>query len=159
MITGKEAEEIFEAICAEHRAMTIAVVDAAGLPWSAPVYYLYQYRDNEKAFYFLSSPRSRHLEALQKEASLQASVAIYNEPEAYEEIRGLQMSGIIEEISSLQERAKLLLAFGKRFSFFDKFLAQPVLIKELEKNKLYRFIPQSIFIVHNEVSFGQRITL
>ncbi|QGG46522.1 pyridoxamine 5'-phosphate oxidase family protein [Heliorestis convoluta] len=149
----RKLQELFHALCNEHRAMTVAVVDQEGAPWSAPVYYLYQ----DQCFYFFSSPKSRHVELLQLEASMKASVSIYNEPEAYEAIRGLQMSGSVEEVKAFHKRSALLLAFGRRFSFFEKFLQQPSLLQEVEKNKVYKFRPDVIYIVHNEEKFGKRI--
>ncbi|MBM7865158.1 hypothetical protein GTO89_00075 [Heliobacterium gestii] len=148
-----ELRRLAESIAAEHRAMALAVVseEPAPGPWLAPVYYIH--RDFQ--FYFFSSPSSRHAAAT-AETPVAAAAAIYNEPDDYGAIRGLQMAGTLAVVTDWKERSWATAAFGARFSFFGRFLREPRLMLELRKNELYRFAAQEVYITDNRSGFGRR---
>ncbi|MZP28422.1 hypothetical protein GTO91_01625 [Heliobacterium undosum] len=148
-----ELRRLAEAIAAEHSAMALAVSEGerANSPWLAPVYYVC--RDFQ--FYFFSNPMSRH-GAVAGETPVEAAAAVFNEPDDYGDIRGLQMAGTLAMVSDWKERSWATAAFGARFSFFSRFLREPRLMLELRKNELYRFAAREVWITDNRAGFGRR---
>ncbi|MTV49302.1 hypothetical protein GJ688_09960 [Heliobacillus mobilis] len=148
--------QLAEAIIDQHNAMTLAIVDGEGFPWLAPVYYVHK----DFHFYFFSDPASRHASVLsltEEDQSVPASAAIYNDPDDYRHIRGLQMKGCLKRVTGRGDRARVMTAFGLRFSFFARFLQEPRLLKSLQKNELYQFSAQELWITDNSrLGFGRR---
>jgi uncharacterized protein YhbP (UPF0306 family) len=94
--------------------MTLATRSDADA-WAAPVYYVFF----ESAFYFLSSPDSRHItEAFENG---QAAAAIYASGSTWQEIRGLQMTGSIGAVSGKIEAIQGLSEYLKKFPFTKDF--------------------------------------
>jgi uncharacterized protein YhbP (UPF0306 family) len=98
-------------LAADQTTMTLATT-AQDEAWAAPVYYVFF----RSAFYFLSSPESRHIrEALEKG---RASSAIFASGSTWQEIRGLQMTLFREESKRFRGCANTLKNFRlpKNFS-------------------------------------------
>ncbi|WP_165876303.1 pyridoxamine 5'-phosphate oxidase family protein [Heliophilum fasciatum] len=142
------------ALLEEQRAMTVAIADEKG-PWAAPVYYIWEGRQ----FFFLSSPRARHVAALAPGEVKPAAVTIARAPADYRQIAGLQMAGTLSLVEGLPERAARFVLFGRRFDFFQRFLTEPALALTLSKTALYRFTAESCCWVDNERAFGERTGL
>ncbi|MBC9784867.1 pyridoxamine 5'-phosphate oxidase family protein [Heliobacterium chlorum] len=146
-----------ESIISQHNAMTLGIVDGDGFPWLAPVYYVHK----DFHFYFFSDPASRHASVLaltEGYPSVSASAAIYNEPDEYGHIQGLQMKGHLERVTGRGDRARVMTAFGLRFSFFARFLQEPRLLKSLQKNEIYQFTAREVWITDNSrLGYGHRI--
>jgi uncharacterized protein YhbP (UPF0306 family) len=134
--------------------MTLATAgdDAA---WAAPVYYVFF----KSAFYFLSSPESRHIkEALE---TGRASSAIYASGSTWQEIRGLQMAGSIHSVVGRLEAFQVLREYLKKFSFTKEFFKKntpmdPESFWERFGVKLYRFKPSLVYYLDNRIRFAFR---
>jgi len=124
--------------------------------WAAPVYYVFV----RSAFYFLSSPTSRHIkEALQ---SSQASATIYTFASTWKEIRGLQMNGCIQPVNSGLEAIQVLRAYLKKYPFTKDFFKKNAAL-DLETLterfgvKLYKFFPTLVYYLDNRIRFAFRV--
>ena len=134
--------------------MTLATT-AEDEAWAAPVYYVFF----RSAFYFLSSPESRHIrEALEKG---RASSAIYASGSTWQEIRGLQMTGSVHPVSGGIEAFQGLREYLKKFPFTKDFFKNdtpldPKRFWERFGVKLYRFRPSLVYYLDNRIRFAFR---
>ena len=152
--TKQELNDLAGRLAAEQTTMTLATAgdDAA---WAAPVYYVFF----KSAFYFLSSPESRHIkEALENG---RASSAIYASGSTWQEIRGLQMSGSIQPVESKLEAFQVLRVYLKKFSFTKEFFKKntsmdPESFWERFGVKLYGFRPTLVYYLDNRIRFAFR---
>jgi uncharacterized protein YhbP (UPF0306 family) len=123
--------------------------------WAAPVYYvLFQ-----SAFFFFSSPDSRHI--LETIANKQAAATIYPSASTWRGIRGIQMSGSIISPSPGLEAIRSIKAYLNKFPFTKEFFSpgQSIDLESFRKRfrvKLYKFDPHLIYYLDNEIEFGFR---
>ncbi|MDQ7783744.1 MAG: pyridoxamine 5'-phosphate oxidase family protein [Desulfomonilaceae bacterium] len=134
--------------------MTLATC-SQGIPWAAAVYYARQGLD----LIFFSSPASRHSEILS--TNPRAAATIHGEYDRWQDIKGLQMEGTVEQIRSTWALARATAAYLKRYPFVRQFLADPGSVSTLAAAKmtkaaLYIFRPERIFYLSNEEGFGNR---
>lgn len=143
--------------------MTLAVA-GNGHPWAAPVYYIY----SGHSFWFFSSPASAHIQGAQPDG--RAAAAIYAPSAGWQDIRGLQMTGVLEAARASTITLAALARYVKRFAFIDELLRTQTLppgfnsgasldLKTLEEAfrvKWYRFIPELACYVDNRTAFGHR---
>src|SRR5210317_1879457 len=112
--SGQELNDLAGHLATEQNTMTLATA-GCDMAWAAPVYYVFF----KSAFYFLSSPESRHIkEALENG---RASSAVYTSASTWLEIRGLQMSGSIHPVSEGFEALQVLREYLKKFPFTKDF--------------------------------------
>lgn len=123
--------------------------------WTAPVYFVF----HKTAFYFFSSPDSRHIsEALD---SGQASAAIYASVDSWQDIKGIQMSGRIRSAGLGLASLQALNAYIARFPFTKEFFKpeQTLNLENFSKRfrvSFYRFDPDQIIYLDNRIEFGFR---
>jgi uncharacterized protein YhbP (UPF0306 family) len=123
--------------------------------WAAPVYYVFY----SKAFYFFSSPKSKHIcQALEAN---NASATIYPFVFTWQEIQGLQMSGYIEKVSPGLKAIQAVRAYAAKYPFLADFFdaSKDIDLENLGKRfkvRLYRFVPSLIYYLDNRIYFGFR---
>ena len=152
--TEQELKNLAEDLIKTQSAMTLATA-RKNIPWVAPVYYAYL----KYYFYFFSDPTSRHIQ--ESLAGNQASSAIYAPSSTWQEIRGIQMSGSVENISPGLEAIEAVRAYLKKFSFTKDFFSsgQAMDLSAFTSRfrvKLYRFKPFLIYYTDNSIRFGFR---
>ncbi|MFZ1986918.1 MAG: pyridoxamine 5'-phosphate oxidase family protein [Desulfatitalea sp.] len=151
--TGQQALALIDV----QRTMVLST-RAADDPWAAPVYYVY----SAPGFYFFSSPRARHIE--QGLSGHRAAAAIFIDSDRWEDIQGVQMAGVIKEVTQLAEQLKISARFLWKFPFARPFLqdgppeagGSP---RVGGKVRLYQFLPYEVFYTNNRLGFGRRIPL
>jgi len=138
------------------RESTMALATAVGnAAWAAPVYFVF----HGSAFYFFSDPKSRHIEEARE--SGQASATVYPHADTWREIRGIQMSGRIENISPGLEAVRSIRAYLQKFPFTREFF-NPGDSPDLESFgkrfnvRFYAFRPQVVYYLDNRIQFGFR---
>lgn len=127
-------------------------------PWAAAVYYARQGLD----LVFFSSASSRHSAMLSENP--RAAATIHGDYRGWKEIKGLQMEGTVEPLSSAAQRAGALASYLKRYPFVSEFFSEPLSIgagvaTKILKVQLYVFRPEVILYLNNEEGFGTRWTL
>ncbi|CAB1057020.1 hypothetical protein D1BOALGB6SA_1759 [Olavius sp. associated proteobacterium Delta 1] len=141
-------------LAAEQTTMTLATA-SKDMAWAAPVYYVFY----KSAFYFLSDPKSRHIdEALQ---SGQSSSAVHAVASTWKEIRGLQMTGAIEPVAGGLEALQALKEYLKKFPFTKEFFGKNTALDlnsfgERFGVRLYKFIPALVYYLDNQIRFAFR---
>ena len=143
-----------QALIAECRTMVLATC-AEHMPWAAPVYYVYR----TPGFYFFSSPRAQHIQQGLRDHF--TAVAIFSDSAQWEEIRGIQMTGRLQE-TRLSEQASIVGRFLWKFPFARPFLQSGAQEtggppKLGDKVRLYCFVPHEIHFTNNRLGFGRRI--
>jgi uncharacterized protein len=92
VIPFSKLEHLFDSL----KVMTIATPWENGV-WSAPLYYLYKNR----AFWFFSSPNSRHIIGSKTYPEMVVAASIFWDDLKFSNIKGLQMRGKIEEVNTI----------------------------------------------------------
>jgi hypothetical protein len=135
---------------------TMALATSGGnTAWAAPVYYVF----SNGSFYFFSDPASRHIrEAL---TSGQAASTIYAPASSWQEIRGIQMSGVVAELPAGIEAVKVIRAYLRKFPFTKEFFSRsedldlPAFSNRF-RVRLYRLMPDLVYYLDNGIRFGFR---
>ncbi len=148
-MTDLHAETL--ALVRDQRTLVLATC-RANAPWAAPVYFLFHGGE----FYFFSSPRALHVE--QSLAQGKCAAAIFSDGDQWEQIRGLQMTGHVEQIQAKTRRIAITARYLLKFPFAKDFLqgGAPSVPKLTDRVNLYGFLPDSVFVVNNRLSFGRR---
>lgn len=151
-MTDLQAETL--ALVRDQRTLVLATC-RANAPWAAPVYFLFHWGE----FYFFSSPRALHIE--QSLSQGKCAAAIFSDGDQWEQIRGLQMTGHVEQIQAKTRRIAVTARFLLKFPFAKAFLqgGDPSVPELTDRVNLYRFIPESAFVVNNRQSFGRRLAV
>ena len=152
--TEQDLKNLAEGLIKAQSTMTLATA-RENIPWVAPVYYVYL----KYYFYFFSDPTSRHIQ--ESLAGNQASSAIYAPASTWKEIRGIQMSGSVENISPGLEAIEAVRVYLKKFAFTKDFFTpgQSLDLSTFTSRfrvKLYRFKPSLIYYMDNSIRFGFR---
>ena len=152
--TEQDLKNLAEALIKAQSTMALATA-MENIAWAAPVYYVYL----KYYFYFFSDPTSRHIQ--ESLASNQAASTIFAPSSTWQEIRGIQMSGSVENLSPGLEAIEAVREYLKKFAFTKEFFS-PGQALDLSaftsrfRVKLYRFKPSLIYYMDNSIQFGFR---
>ncbi len=157
--TEQELSKLAGCLADEQTTMTLATA-RADEAWAAPVYYV-RYKS---AFYFLSDPKSRHIqEALR---SGQSSAAVHAAASTWQDIRGLQMTGAIKPVEGGIEAFQALKEYLKKYPFTKELLGKNAVLdlssfRERFGVRLYKFSPSLVYYLDNQIRFAfrQAVTL
>ena len=151
---GREIRNLAVSLLTEQTTMTLATVDENGT-WAAPVYYVFF----NSAFYFLSDPKSRHIQdSLQ---NVQAAASVHAAASTWQAIRGVQMSGRVQPVAVGREALQVLRAYLAKYPFTREFFPKnsPLDLTSFSKRfgvRLYKFIPTLVYYLDNQIRFAFR---
>ena len=138
---------------ATHNVMTIASCHQ-NVPWAAAVFYT----NADFVLYFLSNPKSRHGTNMAENA--QVSAAIHENYREWREIRGIQLEGRAERLTSIKQQAAFWKTYEKKFPFVKQFFRagglRDMLSAKVTGIRLYRIVPRQIYFIDNSKGFGHR---
>jgi len=137
-----------EHVATSQKIMTLAVIWQGGA-WSSPVYYLYW----KKAFYFFSSPGARHIRG-SRQMDGRAGASIFEDALCFDEIKGIQMNGSIEAVTVNRKGLAAAAAYLKRFAISHGKVDALTFIKQQYRASFYRFLPQGLIYMDNQVALG-----
>ena len=126
--------------------MTLATSGAAGVPHAAPVYFAAD--EQARRLYFFSDPASQH--ALDLAANPLAAAAIHPLVSGWQEIRGLQLRGMVQVVAPGEEWQRAWQVYQAKFPFVDQFE------QAVARSTLYAFCPGWIRLVDNRKGFGYK---
>jgi len=133
----------------EHRVATLATNSGAA-PAAAAVFYV----NHGYTLYFLSSPTSRHSLNLSKNPRV--AVTIQEDYADWLEIKGIQIEGIVSELTGAEE-AEARRLYGQKFPIIGKLAQAPAaIVKALAKVRWYKVDPQQLYFIDNSVALGHR---
>ncbi|MDY0163083.1 pyridoxamine 5'-phosphate oxidase family protein [Desulfobotulus sp.] len=154
MILGRDGKSLSQEalnmrareLAKEKQVMILGVCGPDG-PWAAPVYYVF----SEGAFWFFSSPESRHIRH-----GRQASASVYQDGGNWKKICGLQMTGRIRPGGSGSPSA--FARYLRKFPFIKEMagagMYDPKQFGERFGNRFFRFIPEYVLYGDNRLGFG-----
>lgn len=124
-------------------------------PWAAAVYYARRGFD----LIFFSSPQSRHSQIFARNP--RTAGTIHGEYSRWEDIKGLQIEGTVEPISSALDVAGATATYLKKYPFVSRLFTDTdgmsaVLASKVARVALYVLRCQSIRYVNNSEGFGSR---
>lgn len=148
----RDLKRLAEKLISEQSTLTIATAHG-NISWAAAVYYV----NRGFNLYFFSDPSSRHIQ--ESLSSGQASGAISVPASTWQDIRGIQTSGIINLVPPGLESIQSLRAYLKKYPFTrdffdsDQALSLSAIMKRF-KVRLYRFQPSIMYYLDNHIRFG-----
>ena len=124
-------------------------------PWVAAVYYARQGFD----LIFFSSSKSRH--SMFFSQNPRAAASIHGDYKGWKEIKGLQMEGKVEALTTVMAQAKATAIYVKRYPFVRDFIGNSVVFsrkiaEKMTRVALYVFRPTIIQYLDNSAGFGIR---
>ncbi|MBI3090431.1 MAG: pyridoxamine 5'-phosphate oxidase family protein [Candidatus Tectomicrobia bacterium] len=138
---------------ATHNTMTLATVADGGQPMAATVFFA-----NEGfTLFWLSDPKTRHSQNLQREARL--AVTVTEDYKDWRKIRGIQMEGRARVVSGLRDHARALRVYLGKFPFVGEFIKpEGSMFKrfahKLGNIKFYTMEGEQLWFTDNEREFG-----
>jgi uncharacterized protein YhbP (UPF0306 family) len=129
---------------AAHSTMTLATVNADGLPEASSLFYA----TDDDTLIWVSGQRSRH--SLNLVARTSAAITVHNETWNWTEIAGLQLEGEASLIPLGLGRERAWEVYKTKFPFVEEF------VDEISRSEFYRFVPHWIRLIDNSVRFGYR---
>jgi hypothetical protein len=128
-----------------HNVMTLAT---AG-PWAAAVFYV----NDDFTLYFLSSPQTRHAQALA--ANPRVAITIHEDYADWRSIKGIQLDGVAAQVPA-EECTRVRGLYGAKFPLIGEASKTPAIAKALAKIEWYKVTARSVYFVDNSVAFGHR---
>ena len=133
------------------REETTLALATTGEDGSANVAPLFYWTGPDLALYWLSSAGSAHSQNLAR--APRAAVTIYCHAKSWQQIRGVQMSGLTSRIADPQRRRSILTAYSERFKLGTVFRLA------IRRSTLYVFEPELIRWIDNGNGFGEKAEL
>ncbi|MGK2944928.1 MAG: pyridoxamine 5'-phosphate oxidase family protein [Desulfuromonadales bacterium] len=141
--------ERVQAYLRDHQVATLATHSGEDL-WAAAVFYV----NAGYTLYFLSSPTSRHCLHLAKNPRV--ALTIQEDYADWLEIKGVQIEGVVSELSGEEERLARRL-YGQKFPIVGKLAQAPAaIINALAKVRWYKVVPRRLYFIDNAVGLGHR---
>ncbi len=135
----------------ERHSLTLATSGPEG-PWAAAVYFA----ADGLSLYFLSDPASRHCRDLTADPRVAATV--HEDVRSWQDIRGLQLSGRAEAVSSEAEAGRAWDSYLAKFPFVSALRTADgfEIMGRAVTARLYRITPDRLFFLDNRAGFGGR---
>jgi hypothetical protein len=152
----------------KHCTMTVATTQD-NIPWAASVFYA----NDGFNLYFLSNPKDRHSEDISENPVV--AVTVNEDYHDWRKIKGIQIDGKAELLSTEDEIAKANAVYAAKYPFTAAYLKLmsspfPKLVKYLDKllsrlpsvpsftttvsHRFYKVVPRKVRFIDNESNFG-----
>lgn len=133
----------------DHNVATLATCGDDG-PWAAAVFYV----NRGSTLYFLSSPKTRHCDHLKQ--NQRVAVTIQEDYRDWLDIKGIQLEGVVTELSGAEETLARRL-YGGKFPVVGLLAQAPAaIVKALAKVRWFRIVPTRLYFVDNSQGLGNR---
>lgn len=153
--TGHDLRAETREYLARHNTVSLATTGTDGL-WATTVFYV----SLDLTLYYLSEPKTRHVQNLLLNPSVAATV---NEDyHDWQQIKGIQMAAVCEEVTGKRELTRALAAYLRKYPFVARFLSPGQLLRGMKVGghsldvRLYRLRPTRMLYLDNERGFSNR---
>ena len=140
---------------AAQTTLTLATTNADGSPHACDVFYA---SDDECAFYFLSDPKTAHIQNLLRAPRVSATV--HGASRGWQDIRGAQIVGDAARVDDAVERARAFGLYIAKYAFVRQWLPSVetlgVAIRHLGVVELYKITPRWFRWIDNTQEFGHK---
>jgi uncharacterized protein len=145
--------ELTDFIAAEN-TLTLATINADGSPHAADLFYAVA----DGTFYFLSDPKTRHIQNLARESRVSAT--IHGHASGWQDIRGIQMDGTAAPVDGHLERARAFAQYLIRYAFVRDFLPSVDALGQAHRMfgivELFKLMPRRMSWIDNAQAFGHK---
>lgn len=152
-----ELRQLARAYLSERYVMALATHGPEGL-WVASVYFAPDLAAEPPRLYFLSSPRSRHGRNLAESPEIAA--AINEDEHDWQAIRGIQLEGRCQPVTTPREYLRAWRAYLAKFPFVRELFRSARLdsgmAAKLLRTQMYRVEVARLFYLDNRRGFGNR---
>jgi uncharacterized protein YhbP (UPF0306 family) len=136
------------AFLAAHNTATLAT-ERDGQPWANAIFYA----NDQFVLYFVSDPKTRHADHLQRNARVAAT--IQDDQREWRAIQGIQLEGTCEEIINPIESARALAIYAAKYPFIGDLIRAPKEIgSAMAKARWHKITPTWIRLIDNTRGFG-----
>lgn len=139
---------LIQSFLRRHTTLVLATVDADARPRSTPLFFL---AGDDLCLYWFSSRNSLH--SRNCASNPRASVAIFRNTRNWQQIRGVQMDGLVSVVGDRAMRKELSGSYRARFALDNSFATV------LRRSALYCFTPDWARYLDNAQKFGFRFEL
>lgn len=136
------------AFLAAHNTLTLATVNAEGLPHACALFYA---AGPDLTLYFPSDPKTAHARHLKDGAHIAATVEANNQD--WKTIRGLQLHGFAGPCSEPDEEETARQVYAARYPFVA---AAETLAGPLLNARYYKIVPSWLRLIDNRRGFGHK---
>jgi uncharacterized protein YhbP (UPF0306 family) len=143
----KQLEQI-AALLHDQTTLSLATSGEDGEPCIAPLFYIV---DEQLTLYWLSSESSLHSRNLIR--SPRAAATVYSSAHTWKEIRGVQMRGLVSQVTEPVRRRALVKAYCARFKLGRVFRLA------IQQSTLFALQPEFIRYIDNARGFGCKFEL
>ena len=145
-----ETRERILAYLSAHNTLTLAT-ERDGAPWANALFYA----NDGWTLYFVSDPRTRHVDHLKHDARVAAT--IQDDQRDWRTIQGVQLEGKCEEITNPVESARALTVYAAKFPFVKDMLTAPKEIgAAMSKARFHKITPTWIRLIDNTRGLGHK---
>lgn len=116
--------------------LSLATADENGTPWASPV--VYEFDETHGNLFFISAPDSRHIRNISKNPTV--AFSIYNSAQTVGNAFGIQWSGRVEEVDSMDVPAELR----------SSLLSKVSMIVLNRSHRFYKIMIDKIYLPHAE---------
>jgi uncharacterized protein len=142
---------------AAQNTLTLATTNVDGSPHACDLFYTFA----EDAFYFLSDPKTRHIQNLAH--APRASATIHGVSQGWQDIRGVQIGGVAARVDDLAERARAFAQYLVKYAFVREMLPRVELLGHVHEIfgvvDLYKLTPHWLRWIDNAQGFGYKETV
>jgi uncharacterized protein YhbP (UPF0306 family) len=149
-----ELSAVLRDFIAAQNTLTFATTNADGSPHACDLFYAFA----DDAFYFLSDPKTRHIQNLAH--APRASAAIHGVSQGWRDIRGVQIDGTAARVDDLAERARAFAEYLLKYAFVREFLPSVGRLGRAHDIfgvvDLYKLTPRWLRWIDNTQGFGYK---
>jgi uncharacterized protein YhbP (UPF0306 family) len=139
---------------AAHNTLTLATINADGSPHACDLFYV----SIADAFYFLSDPKTRHVQNLTREPRVSATV--HAAARGWQDIRGIQSDGVAGRVTDRAERTRAFAQYLAKYVFVREFLPGIEMLGRATEFfgevDLYKLTPNWMRWIDNTQGFGYK---
>lgn len=134
--------------------LTLATLNPDGTPQACDVFYA----SDGASFYFLSDPKTRHIQNLQRDPRVSATV--HGGSRGWEDIRGVQIAGHAGRVEGLGARTQGYRLYIAKYAFVGQWLPSAATLGQAHKLlgtiELYQVTATWIRWIDNMQGFGHK---
>lgn len=132
--------------------LTLATTNADGSPHACDLFFAH----DGAAFYFLSDPKTRHVQNFLRDARVSAT--IHGTSTGWQEIRGVQIVGVAARVADAIERARTYELYVRKFLFVQQWLPSADALGTMHATlgviEVYKIVASWLRWIDNARGFG-----
>ncbi len=134
--------------------LTLATTNADGSPHACDLFFTHE----ESTFYFLSDPKTRHVQNFLRDARVSAT--IHGASQGWQDIRGAQIIGQVSRVEQTIERARGYTLYVGKFPFVASWLTSVKALGQAHEKlgviELYKINARWMRWIDNTREFGYK---